>query len=229
MSRPEDAATGGFNADVQPTAESLARFGAARTNPAAAVMQAASPADPSPRPLRRATKLTLLLVYVASIVIGNLTTTYLGFAPAGFGLMVTAGTYFGGLALSVRDRLHDAAGIRWVLGGVVAGIVVSAIGGDLRIALASAAAFAVGESADLAVYTPLRQRRGFRRALVASNAAGALVDTCLFLVIAGFPLTADVVAGQLLVKAVWVTGLCLLVREIARRAVSGQRQLTEGA
>ncbi|MDS0140594.1 MULTISPECIES: VUT family protein [unclassified Amycolatopsis] len=210
--------------DLHPADDQPAVIAAAATATSAEVMQVGSP-----RPRRRASKLALLLAYVASIVIGNLATSYLGLAPAGFGLMVTAGTYASGLALSFRDHLQDAAGVRWVVAGIAAGIAVSAIGGDLRIALASAAAFAVGEAADLVVYTPLRRRRGFRPALIASNTAGGIVDTCLFLVIAGFPLSTDVVAGQLLVKAVWTTGLYLLVQEAARRALPRKRQLTEGA
>jgi hypothetical protein len=136
---------------------------------------------------------------LGSVLLANLLTTYYGLVPAGFGLMVTAGTYAAGLSLGLRDALQTTGGIRWVIGAIAGGIVLSALLGDGRIALASAVAFGVAEFVDLAVYTPLR-RRNWRVAVAASNAVGALVDTLLFLTIAGFPITAELVGGQLLVK-----------------------------
>ncbi len=53
--------------------------------------------------------------------------------------------------------------------------------------------------ADTGWEQPLR-RHGFIRAVVASNAVGAPVDTILFLALAGFPIWAAV-PGQLLAKA----------------------------
>ncbi|WHT20962.1 VUT family protein [Crossiella sp. CA-258035] len=174
------------------------------------------------------TRWVLIVAYIATIVAANIVTSHWGLIPAGFGLLVPAGTYAAGLALGLRDTLQDAVGIRWVLVAVAAGTVVSVLTGDMRIALASGAAFLLSELTDLAVYTPLR-RSGRRRAIVASNAVGAVVDTWLFLAIAGFPLTVGTVTGQLLVKAIWVTLAFLLVREVAVRAVSRKPQLAEGA
>jgi uncharacterized PurR-regulated membrane protein YhhQ (DUF165 family) len=110
----------------------------------------------------------------------------------------------------LRDALHTVGGIRWVLLAIALGAGLSLLTGDGRIALASAVAFVVAELLDAAVYGPLR-RRGWKRAVTASNAVGAVVDTFLFLVIAGFPLTFELVAGQLLVKAVWMTLLALVI------------------
>jgi uncharacterized PurR-regulated membrane protein YhhQ (DUF165 family) len=153
---------------------------------------------------------------LASVLLANLLTTYYGPVPAGFGLMVTAGTYAAGLSFGLRDALHSAGGVRWVLAAIAGGIALSALLGDGRIALASAVAFGVAELTDLAVYAPLR-RRNWRAAVVTSNAVGAVADTLLFLWIAGFPMTAELVGGQLLVKAAWMTLLALAVGEgIAR-------------
>lgn len=168
---------------------------------------------------------TALVVCVAA---ANYATSYLGLVGAGFGLMVTAGTYAAGLALGLRDALHEAGGIRWVLVAIAAGAVLSLLLGDGRIALASAAAFLLAELLDLAVYAPLR-KRAWRSAVIASNAVGAVVDTFVFLAIAGFPLTAGLVGGQLLVKAVWVTAGFLLVAEVIRRAVPRERLLAPRA
>jgi hypothetical protein len=60
----------------------------------------------------------------------------------------------------------------------------------------------VSELADLVVYQPLR-RRGFLRAVLASNAVGAPLDTIVFLALAGFPVW-SALPGQLWVKA-WAT------------------------
>lgn len=171
--------------------------------------------------------LLLAAAYIATIFGANLLTDHAGMVPAGFGLMVTAGTYSAGLALGLRDLLHDAAGVRWVFVAIALGAAVSAFVSP-ALAVASGVAFLVAELLDLAVYTPLR-RKGFRRALVASNAVGAVADTLLFLYLAGFSITGQSVGGQLLVKAVFCTLAVLVVREVWRRAVPRQPQYAEGA
>lgn len=165
---------------------------------------------------------------ITSIALANWLTSHFGQVPAGFGLLVTAGTYTAGLALAFRDVLHETGGIRWVLPTIAVGCAVSLALGDGRIAVASAVAFLAAELADLAVYAPLRRRR-WRTAVVASNGVGAVVDSLLFLTIAGFPLTWTGVGGQLLVKAVWVTAGFLLVAEVVRRAVPRERLVSAGA
>lgn len=155
--------------------------------------------------------------FVGSIALANWLSSEYGLVSAGFGLMVSAGTYAAGLALGLRDALHETGGYRWVLAAIAGGIALSAVLGDGRIALASAVAFGVAELLDLLVYAPLR-RRNWRSAVTASNAVGALADTFLFLYIAGFPVTPMSVGGQLLVKAVWMTLLALAIGEGIARA-----------
>jgi queuosine precursor transporter len=139
------------------------------------------------------------LLFVATIVAANYVTTKYGVVPIGFGLVATAGTYFVGLAFILRDVVQDLLG-RWVVAVIVVGAALSFAISSPAIAVASAAAFLASELADLAVYTPLR-RRGYLRAAVASNIVGALVDTVLFLTIAGFPL-GKVLVGQVVGKLV---------------------------
>jgi hypothetical protein len=174
---------------------------------------------------RRVAALLWAAGYAAALAAANLATSRYGLVRAGFGLTVTAGTYTAGLALALRDSLHETAGVRGVLAALAAGITLSALTADPRIVLASTVAAAVGELADLAAYTPLRARRR-RTAVAVSGAVGGLVDTVGFLWLAGFPVTGQTVGGQLLVKAVWVTGGYLLLREGVRRALPRQRQLT---
>jgi hypothetical protein len=159
----------------------------------------------------------LLLAFIGTIVVANAVTSRYGLISAGFGLLVPAGTYAAGLALGLRDALHETGGVRLVLGAIAVGALASWLVADGRIALASGAAFALSELFDLAVYAPLR-RRGWRRAVVASNAVGSVVDTVVFLALSGLGVTATAVGGQLLVKAVWVTAAFLIVAESIRRA-----------
>lgn len=142
------------------------------------------------------------LAYVAAVVAANALTARYGMVAVGFGLAATAGTYAAGAALALRDLTQDYAGRLAVLLGVAAGALLSAWTSTPRLAVASGVTFVVAELVDLAVYTPLR-RRGWARAVIASNAAGALVDTLLFLALAGFPVLASA-PGQLVGKA-WAT------------------------
>lgn len=171
--------------------------------------------------------------FLACILAANYVTTEQGMVPVGFGLAATAGTYFAGLSFVLRDALQDAIragmtreGRGWwgipmtrhpsdmavsarVMAVIVLGAGLSYFVSDPFIALASGVAFLLSEFADLAVYTPLR-RRGYVRAAVASNVVGALVDTFLFLWIAGFPIAGawqGQIVGKLAVTLVVVLGV----------------------
>ncbi len=156
---------------------------------------------------------TAALAFLGCILAANYVTTEYGMVPVGFGLMATAGTYLAGLTFVLRDTVQDGFG-KWVtLALIVVGAGLSYFIADPFIALASGVAFAASEFADLCVYTPLRSR-GYIRAAIASNIVGAIVDTVLFLWIAGFPIR-DAIAGQmvgkLLVTAA-VVGLVVMLR-----------------
>lgn len=156
--------------------------------------------------------------FVATVLAANYVTTEHGLVPVGFGLTATAGTYFAGLAFVLRDSLQDTGGRLAVVFAITAGALLSYSVASSAIATASAVAFALSELSDFAVYTPLRSR-GYIRAAVASNVVGTVVDTLLFLSIAGFGLTRSIVAGQLVGKltvTAAVVVLVLLVRNIRR-------------
>jgi hypothetical protein len=137
--------------------------------------------------------------YVGVVVAANVLTAAFGLVPAGFGLLVTAGTFAAGAALLLRDAVQQAGGRYWVVGAVAVGSVLSYVLSDPRIAVASAVAFAASETVDSAVFTPLR-RRGLPTAVLVSSVVAAPVDTVLFLSLAGFPVTPAAVAGQFMVK-----------------------------
>lgn len=161
--------------------------------------------------------------FIVAILAANYVTTEYGMVPVGFGLVATAGTYFAGLTFVLRDLVHDTVGRRGVLVLIAFGAVTSYLIADPFIALASGVAFAVSEVADLAVYEPLR-RRGYVRAAIASNAVGALVDTFLFLWIAGFPI-AGAWQGQIVGKLAVTTAVIALVgvaRAVLREPVNAE-------
>lgn len=138
--------------------------------------------------------------FIATILAANYVTTQYGMVPVGFGLVATAGTYFAGAAFVLRDLVQDKAGPKAVIAVIVAGAILSYAISSPFIATASAAAFLLSETADFAVYTPLRKHKhGYFKAAVASNTVGAVVDTILFLTIARFPLS-QAFLGQIVGK-----------------------------
>jgi uncharacterized PurR-regulated membrane protein YhhQ (DUF165 family) len=154
-------------------------------------------------------KRTLLAfaAFVAVVVAANWLTATLGLVTW-LGLIATAGTWLAGFAFVARDYLQEAGGARWVIPAILLGAVISAAFSP-TLALASGVAFLVSELADFAVYTPLR-RSGRTRAALASNVVGAVVDSVLFLWLAGFPLSGT--ATQVLVKVGTTTVFVLGVR-----------------
>lgn len=166
--------------------------------------------------------LAALTAYILAIVAANWLTTRYGLVHTAPGLVTTAGTYAAGAALLLRDAVQDTLGWRWVLAGITAGGILTAVTSP-ALALASATAFLLAELLDMAVYTPLRDR-GWARAALASGVVGAIVDTYAFLALARFPITAQTVGGQLVGKALWATLLPVLiivaVRQVRRGPVS---------
>ncbi|MFI1467617.1 VUT family protein [Streptomyces wuyuanensis] len=160
-----------------------------------------------------------LAAYIAAIVAANWLTSRFGQVHLpGMALEVTAGTYAAGAALLLRDAVQDTCGGRWVFAGIAGGALLTAFTSP-SLAVASTVAFVLAETLDTAVYTPLREH-GWARAALVSGCVGALVDTLVFLSIAGFPLTAAGVGGQLIGKAGWVTVLpvvvVLAIRQVGR-------------
>lgn len=164
-----------------------------------------------------ALRAALVAGFVGTVVLANVLSSNYGLVPVGFGLVASAGTYAAGAALGLRDAVQEAVGWRGVLAVIAVASALSYLLADPAIALASLAAFAVSEVADLAVYTPLR-KRGLLRAVTASNAVGAVVDTVVFLSLAGFGLTTQAVTGQLVGKIVYATLIPVALIALARRA-----------
>jgi uncharacterized PurR-regulated membrane protein YhhQ (DUF165 family) len=147
-----------------------------------------------------------LVAYIATIFAANWAVVTFGPVPVGFGLMAPAGVYFAGLAFTLRDLTQDELGRRWTYAAILIGAGISGVlSGPL--AIASAVAFLVSETADLLVYTPLRERR-WLAAVAASNLIGLAIDSVLFLWLAFGSL--QFLAGQIVGKLA-MTVLAVLV------------------
>lgn len=165
---------------------------------------------------------TSAVLFIGLVVASNVLTARYGLL---FGV-VAAGTFAAGLVLAARDAVRETAGVGWTFACVAAGAAVSVLMAGPVLAVASGAAFALSEVADTAVYEPLR-RHGRARALAWSNLVGSVVDSFLFLSLAGFPLWPSVV-GQVAVKWAVAVALPLLAWGVAR-AVLRHRVRPEGA
>ncbi|WP_212825307.1 VUT family protein [Polymorphospora rubra] len=168
--------------------------------------------------------MTAVTCFVSLAVVANLATARWGLIPVGLGLHATAGTWAAGLVLLARDWVHEHWNRAGLFAAILAGTLACAGTAGPRLAVASGIAFAIAELVDLAVYQPLR-RRGWIRAATASNAAGALVDTVIFLAIAGIPV-ATAIGGQLFAKmtaTLAVIGAVVACRALLRHRVRPRR------
>ena len=133
--------------------------------------------------------------------------------PVAPGLMAPSGVLAVGLALVLRDVVQRCLGPAWGLGAIAAGTVLSLLIAPPSLVLASGAAFLLSELADFAVYTPL-QRRGLLLAVLASSAAGLVVDSLVFLLLAFGSL--DFLAGQVVGKTWAVLASVPFIRLLRR-------------
>lgn len=166
----------------------------------------------------------LATIPVANWLIGNIGTTCIPngpcLIPVAPGLMAPSGVLMIGLALVLRDAVQQLLGMRWTIMAIAVGVVLSALVAPPALVLASAAAFLIAESLDLAVYTPLR-RRNLPLAVLASGAVGALADSAVFLLIAFGNL--DYLAGQVVGK-IWMSVAAAVVLAATASSVRWRQQ-----
>jgi queuosine precursor transporter len=155
-----------------------------------------------------------LFAYVATIFAANWTLAMFGLIPVWPGVLAPAGVLWAGFAFTLRDLTQESLGRRWTVGAILVGAVLSALVSP-QFAVASGAAFLLSETADLLVYTPLRDRH-WLGAVMASNVVGLLVDSSLFLWLAFGSL--DFLTGQIVGK-VEMTVLAVAILWLWRRRV----------
>lgn len=155
----------------------------------------------------------------ANWMIGHVGTCALGAAcviPVGLGLYAPSGVLMIGVALVLRDAVHELLGRNAALAAIAIGATLSIMVATPALAAASFWAFLLSEVADLTVYTPLRQRR-LVLAVLLSGVAGAIVDSAVFLWLAFGSL--EFMAGQVAGK-LWMTVLALPVVMVRRRVMA---------
>jgi uncharacterized PurR-regulated membrane protein YhhQ (DUF165 family) len=118
--------------------------------------------------------------------------------PVWPGISAPSGVLAIGAALVLRDLVQRRLGLKWAFAAIVGGTALSGFVAPPALVIASAAAFAFSETADLLVFTPL-QKRGLVLAVLASSAVGLAVDSVLFLSLAFGSL--EYLEGQMLGKA----------------------------
>lgn len=149
------------------------------------------------------------IVYAGAIVLSNFFIAHVGI-PAGpvhltyvwWGLLAPSGVWWAGLSFPARDVVQRIGG-RWLgILAILVGAGLSVLTSNPHVAVASGVTYLCSESLDFAVYTPL-QRKYFGWAVLFSAIAAAILDSILFLHLAGLPAGMSAVAGLILGK-IWV-------------------------
>lgn len=100
--------------------------------------------------------------------------------PVGFGFSAPSGVLMVGLALVLRDVVHEKLGVKGAIIAIAFGAVLSALFAPPALVIASIVAFTLAELADLAVYAPLRHRQ-LGIAVLLSGLVGSIIDSAAFL------------------------------------------------
>lgn len=125
--------------------------------------------------------------------------------PVAPNLMAPSGVLMVGAALVLRDLVQRRLGFGVAVAAILIGAGISGLIAPLSLVTASAAAYLLSEFADLAVYTPLHERR-FIAAVIASSVVGLVVDSIVFLWLAFGSL--EFLLGQVVGKG-WMVLLSL--------------------
>lgn len=133
--------------------------------------------------------------------------------PVAPNLMAPSGVLMVGAALVLRDLVQRRLGLGAAVAAILIGAGISGLIAPLSLVTASATAYLLSEFADLAVYTPLQERR-FVSAVIASSVVGLIVDSIVFLWLAFGSL--EFLAGQVVGKA-WMVLLSLPLILLLRR------------
>ena len=159
-----------------------------------------------------------LCIPAANWLIGNVGTVCIPngpcLIPVAPGITAPSGVLMIGAALVLRDLVQRRLGLRYTFGAILAGTALSAAIAPPALVVASAAAFLISETADLAIYTPL-QKRGLVAAVAASSFVGLVVDSIVFLTLAFGSLT--YLWGQVIGKSWMVLAALPLILLLRRR------------
>ena len=160
------------------------------------------------------------LAYVACIVGANWAIVTFGIVPVGLGLYAPAGVFFAGFTFTFRNLTQQGLGRRWGFLAIAVGAVLSYLvtdktipGAVLPLAVASGVSFALSESADALVWTKLRERQWWSRAMGLGDFAGQVLDSAVFLLLALGSL--ELLLGQIVGKQ-WTIWPAMIGMYLAR-------------
>jgi uncharacterized PurR-regulated membrane protein YhhQ (DUF165 family) len=148
----------------------------------------------------------LVGAYIATVPLANFLITNVGtkcipngpcLIPVAPGFMAPSGVLVIGLALVLRDAVHERLGWKWAVAALAVGAALSGLVAPAPLVIASVCAFLFSELCDLSVYAPLR-KRNLAVAVMLSGLVGALIDSAIFLWVAFGSL--DYLAGQVIGK-----------------------------
>lgn len=129
----------------------------------------------------------LLTIPMANYLIQNWGTTCIPngpcLIPVGFNLMAPSGVLMIGLALVLRDQVHEHLGKNYALLAIFGGCALSLFVAPPALAVASTVAFGFSELSNHYVYSWIREKSRSIAVLV-SGTVGAFLDSLLFVYIA---------------------------------------------
>jgi uncharacterized PurR-regulated membrane protein YhhQ (DUF165 family) len=150
---------------------------------------------------------------IANWMIGNVGTFCVPQGPCIIpvfpGVTAPSGVLMIGLALVLRDAVHETLGAKWALIAILIGAAFSYVLADPFIAIASLVAFAVSELSDFGVYSQLRAKSKLI-AVAASGVVGSIIDSALFLWIAFGSLA--FIEGQIIGKIMMTILVVLMLK-----------------
>lgn len=170
--------------------------------------------------------LLAFLIYAAAIAGSNYLITHVGIpvpgisthlTPVGFGLYAPSGVWAAAVSFPARDFVQRIGGRSWGAAAILLGSALSFLVSVPQVAFASAVTYLGSETTDMLIYSPL-QRRFFTAAVLVSGMIAAVVDSILFLHLAGLPSGSAAVSGLILGK-VWVVLAAAPVTYMMRKRV----------
>ena len=143
------------------------------------------------------------MLYLFSIILGNIFVNWLGIVKV-WGLTFPAGVVFVGLTFSFRDMVQrewgDYGAWIWMITATIITLLF-----NVKLALASGAAFLISEAVDWAAFKFLRY--DIKKRIVISNLLSCPLDSAIFVTLA-FGWFWPAIWGQALIK--YLSGLLLL-------------------
>lgn len=123
------------------------------------------------------------ILYVTSIIVANLGFVYLPMIPLPFGEMFAPMSLLVGFIFVIRDFAQKQIGHK-ILGLMAIGIAISYLLADPFVAIASAVAFGISETADWLYYSA--SKKSLKNRILVSSAISTPIDSAVFMLIAGF-------------------------------------------